>query len=327
MKHQKKSRKPQTILVTGGAGFIGSHLAKKLIDKGYSVVIVDNFNKYYDPRLKENRIKNILKGLSFKLYRIDITDREKMRQLFQKEKIDIICHQAAQAGVRYSLEAPLVYEKSNVLGTLNLLELSRQFGIKKIVFASSSSVYGNSKKASCSEKDNTDHPVSLYAATKKAAEMLFHSYHSLYKIPMAGLRYFSVYGPWGRPDMALFKFTGSILKGKQIEVYGGGKMDRDFTYIDDIVDGTLKAIEKKVSWEIFNLGFGGPVPLMEFIRLIEKHAGKKAKKKFLPMQKGDVKKTSANISKAKKMLNWQPKTSTRQGIKNFVEWYKSYYKY
>ena len=218
MKKQKPGLKSQTILVTGGAGFIGSHLAKKLIEKGYSVVIVDNFNKYYDPRLKENRIKNILKGLSFKLYRVDITDMEKMRHLFQKEKIDIICHEAAQAGVRYSLEAPLVYEKSNVLGTLNLLELSRQFKVKKIVFASSSSVYGNSKKASCSEKDNTDYPVSLYAATKKSAEMLFHSYHSLYKIPMAGLRYFSVYGPWGRPDMALFKFTGSILKGKQIEV-------------------------------------------------------------------------------------------------------------
>ncbi len=313
------------ILVTGGAGFIGSHVAKKLIEKKHSIVIIDNFNEYYDPQLKKDRIKHLLQNLDFKLYKADISDTKELEKIFKKEKIDIVCHEAAQAGVRYSLENPFVYEKSNILGTLNLLELSKKFKIKKFVFASSSSVYGNSEKLKFSEKDNTDSPVSLYAATKKSTEMICHSYHSLHGIPMAGLRYFSVYGPYGRPDMALFKFTENVLKQKQIEVYGNGKMNRDFTYIDDIVDGTIKAIEKKMSFEIFNLGFGKQISLMNFIELIEKHTGKKAKKKFLPMQKGDVRKTSADISKAKRMLNWKPKVSTDKGIKNFVGWYRDYY--
>ncbi len=317
--------KKKTVLVTGGAGFIGSHVSRRLLQKGYRVVVVDNFNKYYDPELKKARIKNILKDLSFELYKFDIADGNKLRNLFQKEKIDIVCHEAAQAGVRYSLEAPLVYEKSNVLGTLNLLEMCREFGVEKFVFASSSSVYGNSKKSSFSETDNTDYPVSLYAATKKTTEAICYSYHSLYGIPMAGLRYFTVYGPYGRPDMAIFKFTENIIKGKLIEVYGQGKMKRDFTYIDDIVEGTVKAIEKSLSWEIFNLGCGNPISLGTFIQIIENHTGKKAKKKFLPMQKGDVKQTSANISKAKVKLNWKPKISPDEGVEKFVRWYKEFY--
>ncbi len=312
----------ETVLVTGGAGFIGSHVSKSLIEKGYSVVVVDNFNEYYDPELKKKRVESLLKGADFTLYRVDISDYESLKEVFKKEDVDAVCHLAAQAGVRYSLEHPFVYESSNVLGTLNLLELSKDFDIKKFVFASSSSVYGDSKKEKFSEGDVTDSPVSLYAATKKATELLCYSYHSLYKIPMAGLRYFTVYGPYGRPDMALFKFTENILKEDPIEVYGEGNMERDFTYIDDIAKGTVKAIEKDLSFEIFNLGFGSPVSLLGFIELIEEHLGKKAEKKFLPMQKGDVRKTSADTSKANEVLDWEPKISAEEGVKKFVDWYR-----
>ncbi len=313
------------VLVTGGAGFIGSHVSKSLLEKGYFVVIVDNFNNYYDPALKKRRVKDLLEHLNFKLYKTDISNYKALENIFKKEKIDTVCHLAAQAGVRYSLEAPLVYEKSNVLGTLNLLELSKEFKIKKFVFASSSSVYGDNKNKKFSETNNTDNPLSLYAATKKATETLCYSYHSLYNIPMVGLRFFTVYGPYGRPDMALFKFTENILKGKPIEVYGEGKMERDFTYIDDIVNGIIKAIEKKLSFEIFNLGYGNPLPLLRFVELVEEHTGKKAKKKLLPMQKGDVRKTSADIIKAQKLLNWSPQVSPKEGVKSFVEWYRDYY--
>jgi UDP-glucuronate 4-epimerase len=322
----KVKNQMKNILITGGAGFIGSRLAKKLIEESDSeIIIIDNFNQYYDPKLKEARINNLLPQGKFKLYKADITDLKELRKIFQENNIDAVIHEAAQAGVRYSLEAPFVYEKTNVAGTLNILECCKEFKVKKLVFASSSSVYGDCREAPFKESCRTDSPVSLYAATKKSVEMICHSYHSLYKIPMAGLRYFTVYGPWGRPDMALFKFTEKILKGEAIEVYGEGQMQRDFTYIDDIVAGTIAALEKDLNFEIFNLGRGNPSGLMDFIEILEKNLGVEAKKEFLPMQKGDVSLTYADISKAKEMLNWQPKVSLEEGVANFVDWYKKYY--
>lgn len=314
------------ILVTGGAGFIGSHLTKRLIEEGFEVVILDNFNEYYDSKLKRARIANLLSGKKFKLYEKDIADLEDLKKVFQENNIDVVVHEAAQAGVRYSLEDPFIYEKSNVKGTLNVLECCKEFKIKKLVFASSSSVYGDRNQTPFKETDMTDFPVSLYAATKKAVEMICYSYHSLYKIPMVGLRYFTVYGPWGRPDMALFKFTEKILKNEPIDIYGEGKMKRDFTYINDTVDGTILALKKDFDFEIFNLGRGNPSDLMDFINILEDYLGKKAEKNFLPMQKGDVPLTYADISKAREKLGWQPKASLKEGIGEFVNWYKGYYK-
>ncbi|MBW3020239.1 GDP-mannose 4,6-dehydratase [Candidatus Woesearchaeota archaeon] len=315
------------ILLTGGAGFIGSHVASKLLKRGDNVVIIDNFNDYYDPKLKHDRIKSLIKSYpKVKVYSGDITNLKLLDSIFKKHNFEKVCHLAAQAGVRYSIENPFIYEHWNNLGTLNILELSVKHKIKNLVYASSSSVYGGNKKYPFSEKDNVDTPISLYAATKKCNELYAHTYNKIHGLKSTGLRFFTVYGPFGRPDMALFKFTKSILEDKPIDVYNKGNMIRDFTYVDDIADGVIKSIDKVHECEVFNLGNNKPVTLKYFISTIEKNLSKKAKKNLMGMQKGDVPKTYANINKAKKMLKWQPKTSIEDGIKNFIEWYKEYYK-
>ncbi len=313
------------ILVTGGAGFIGAHLAKKLIEQNNRLVIIDNLNDYYEPKLKRDRLKILLKGKKFKFYKADISHKAALGKIFKKHKFDYICHLAAQAGVRYSLTNPDAYEKSNVLGTLNLLELARQFKVKKFIFASSSSVYGQNSKRPFRETDRTDSPVSFYAATKKSGEHLTHAFYKLYGMKICALRFFTVYGPWGRPDMAYFKFADLMRKNKPIEIYNHGKMRRDFTYVDDIVAGVMSALKRNFTYEIINLGNDRPEKLMDLVGLLEKYFGVKAKKKYLPMQAGDVTATWADTKKAKKLLNYRPKTSLEQGIKKFVEWYKLYY--
>jgi len=314
------------ILVTGGAGFIGFHLAKKLSEKE-DVVVVDNLSNYYDVKLKEARLEQIKDKIEF--HKIDISDFSSLKKIFEKHKFDLICHVAAQAGVRYSLINPWEYKKSNIIGTLNIFELAKKFNIRKVIYASSSSVYGGNKKVPFSEEDRVDKPISLYAATKIANELMAHTYHHLYKIDMVGLRYFTVYGPWGRPDMAMFKFTKNIFEDKPIEVYNFGNMKRDFTYIDDIVDGTIKAINFCLNsediCEIINLGNSKPVELNYFIELLEKEIGKEARKNFLPLQPGDMPETYADITKARKILRWEPKTEIEEGVKKFVEWYRDYY--
>lgn len=315
------------ILVTGAAGFIGSHVAKALLKRGDSVVGVDNLNDYYDVNLKKDRIEKFIgKEKNFVFVKADFSDYNSMEKIFKKYKFDVICHLGAQAGVRYSIENPFAYEKSNALGTLVMFELARRYNVPKVVFASSSSVYGNNKKTPFSVKDNVDLPISLYAATKKYNELQAHTYHHLYGIKMTGLRFFTVYGPWGRPDMALFKFTKKIMNGEPIEVYNNGDMKRDFTYIDDAVFGVIAAIDKNFEYKIFNLGNSDTVELKYFIECIEKQLGKKAKKKMLPMQMGDVKETFADIEESRKELGFKPKTKIEKGIKEFVKWYKEYYK-
>jgi len=314
------------ILVTGSAGFIGFHVAKNLLEQKNKVVGLDNFNPYYDVSLKENRNKILEDYNNFKLYRGDLKDLDFVRKIFQENRIDKICHLAAQAGVRYSLTHPHNYIQSNLVGFTNLIEETKNAGIKNFIYASSSSVYGGNKKIPFSVKDNVDQPISLYAATKKANELIAYTYHHLYGLNCTGLRFFTVYGPWGRPDMAMFKFTKAILENKPIEVYNFGKMKRDFTYIDDIVEGTINALERSYPYEIFNLGNNQPVELEYFIECIEKELGKKAKKKYLPLQPGDIPETYADIDYSIKMLNFHPKTSIEQGIKKFIEWYKEYYK-
>lgn len=313
------------VLVTGGAGFIGSACAKALMDRGDEVVIIDNFNDYYDPKLKEDRIKKFLKGYKFKLYRGDIRDCKSLEKIFEKEKIDKVIHLAAMAGVRYAIKYPALYADVNVIGTTNLLNLSAKYKIKNFVYASSSSVYGNNKKYPFSESDNVDTPISPYAATKKATELMAHVFSHIYKLPTTGLRFFTVYGPWGRPDMALFKFTQNIIKGKSIDVYNYGKMSRNFTYIDDIVSGVVTALDADLKCEIMNIGGDREEKLIRYIKVLEDYLGKKAKKRLLPMQPGDVPKTVADIGKLRK-LGWKPTTGIEEGIKKFVEWYREYYK-
>lgn len=314
-----------SILVTGGAGFIGSAVAKRLGEIGKEIIIVDNFNPYYDPVLKEARVNELLLHTPHTLYRADIADHAAMREIFQKHSIEQICHQAAQAGVRYATQDPFAYGNSNLLGTLTILELAREFQVKGIVMASSSSVYGDAAQYPVKETDTVDQPISLYAATKHACELMAFSYHHLYHLPITCLRYFTVYGPWGRPDMAVFSFTKAALEGKPIDVYGQGEMSRDFTYIDDIVDGIVKALHKQSPWAIVNLGRGKAEPLMHMIQLVEQATGKNLEKRFLDRQPGDVKQTFADVSLAKKLLGWEPQTSLEKGVPAFVAWYKSYY--
>lgn len=309
------------ILVTGGAGFIGSHLIRRLLKNNCYVVCVDNFNDYYNPQIKENNIKDFIKHKNFKLYREDIVNYEAMEYIFNSEKIDKICHLAARAGVRASIENPLLYEKVNVKGTLNLLELAKVFRIHNFIMASSSSVYGNSDKVPFTEKDSVNRPISPYAATKKAAELLAYTYHHLYGLHCTILRFFTVYGPSGRPDMAPFLFVDSIHKGRSIKKFGDGSTKRDYTYIDDIVSGVVSAIETDLEYEIINLGNNKPIDLNYFIMLTEKLLNKSAVIVRCSKQPGDTNITCANINKAKKLLDYVPRTSFEVGMRKFVTWY------
>lgn len=310
-------------LVTGGAGFIGNNLALHLINSGHRVTIVDSVNDYYDPSIKEARLNRLPNSVV--VHRIDLTDREALDAVFKEGDFDAVAHLAAQAGVRYSLECPEVYVQSNYVGTFNILDLAKKYDVKKVVLASTSSVYGTSTAMPFVETDLAPEPMSIYAATKRATEFLAATYHHLYKMDVICLRFFSVYGPWGRPDMALFMFTENILEGKQINVFNNGNMRRDFTYVDDIVSGFTLALERGVGYEVFNLGNGAPVNLMDFVHLIEKEIGKEAVINFMPLQQGDVPETVADISKARTMLGYNPTFSIEEGVKNFVAWYRDYY--
>jgi len=309
------------ILVTGGAGFIGSHTIRKLLDKKYNIICVDNLNNFYNPKIKINNLKPFLDNKKFKFYKVDICNNKKLANVFANEKIDKIIHLAARAGVRPSLEKPEIYAKTNILGTLNLLELSVKHKIKNFVFASSSSIYGNNNKVPFSEKDIVDDQLSPYAATKKASELLAKTYHNLYGLKCTGLRFFTVYGPSSRPDMAPYLFVDSIYHGKEIKKFGDGTSKRDYTFIDDITDGIISALDKNLDFEIINLGNNKPIKLNHFISVIEKLLNKKANIKKCSAQMGDMKITYADISKAKKMLNFQPRVSIEQGMQKMVEWY------
>jgi UDP-glucuronate 4-epimerase len=312
-------------LVTGAAGFIGFHLAKKLLDLGYRVVGIDNFNPYYDPALKEDRNKQLEDYEQYTLCRGDIADAEFVRSVFKNHPIDVIYHMAAQAGVRYSLEHPYEYVQANLVGFTVLLHEAKDAGVQDVIFASSSSVYGDRASGPFPESAATDLPLSLYAATKKSNEVIAHSYHHLFGMRCTGLRFFTVYGPWGRPDMALFSFTKAILEHKPIQVFNGGMMRRDFTYIDDIVDGIVRSGEQLFPWEIINLGGSRPVELNRFIEILEQELGAAATKEMLPAQPGDVTETFADIAHAQELLNWSPQTTIEEGIRKFVAWYRSYY--
>jgi len=344
------------ILVTGTAGFIGFHLANRLSEMGMDVIGLDNINDYYDVNLKYGRLKEsgifdvqygkITRSKRFGNYsfvKLDLADKNGLDNLFKREKFDAVCHLAAQAGVRYSLKNPYSYIDSNIYGFLNILEACRNFKVENLSFASSSSVYGLNKKQPFSEKDNVDHPVSLYAATKKSNELMAHTYSYLYGIRATGLRFFTVYGPWGRPDMALFKFVKNILEDRPIDVYNYGKMERDFTYIDDIIEGVVRVIEHpaepKKDWDpyhpdpstspvpyrIYNIGNNAPVKLLDFIEIIERILGKKAKKNLLPMQPGDVESTYADVTSLIDDLGYKPGTPLEVGVKRFVDWYCEFY--
>ena len=315
----------QTILVTGSAGFIGFHLSGKLLDMGYNVVGIDNLNPYYDVGLKKARLDLLNPHENFRFIKGDIQDLPTLQQVFGEHQITRICNLAAQAGVRHSLKDPFSYQKSNIEGFLNLLEMARKFRVENFVYASSSSVYGKNKNNPYSVEDRVDNPISLYAATKKANELMAHAYSHLYDIPCTGLRFFTVYGPWGRPDMALFLFTDAIFHDRPINVFNYGDMRRDFTYIDDIVAGTVSAIEQPAPYEIFNLGNSDSTTLMDFIQAIESELGRKAEKNMLPMQPGDVAETSADITKSKEKLGFSPKTPLKEGIRAFIAWYRKYY--
>ncbi len=347
------------ILVTGSAGFIGYHTVRRLLERGDEVVGVDNINEYYDIRLKYGRLEECgvdreraarwgeetasSRFPAYRFARLDISDRQAMADLFARNGFQRVVHLAAQAGVRYSLVNPHAYIDSNITGTLNILEGCRHNGVEHLVYASSSSVYGLNEKMPFSTKDGVDHPISLYAATKKSTELMAHSYSTLYNIPTTGLRFFTVYGPWGRPDMALFIFAKAILEGKPIDIFNHGEMSRDFTYVDDIVEGVLHVLDNpsqsNQNWSglhpdpdsstspyrIFNIGNSTPVPLMAFIEAIEEALGKKAEKNYLPLQKGDVPATWADTSELKNTFNYNPGTPVKEGIWKFIEWYRAFY--
>jgi len=329
-------------LITGAAGFIGFHLSKRLLGQGNSVVGIDNLNEYYDVNLKESRLDELKGDPEFTFHKLDLVDRKGIEKLFSDNNFDYVVNLAAQAGVRYSLENPHAYVDSNIVGFLNILEGCRNHDIKHLIFASSSSVYGANTMMPFSVHHNVDHPVSLYAATKKSNELMAHSYSSLYKLPCTGLRFFTVYGPLGRPDMALFLFTKAILENRPIDVFNLGKMKRDFTYIDDIVEGVIRVTDKipepDTGWNsdnpdpatsyapyrVYNIGNNNPIELMKFIEVLEGCLGKKAEKNLLPMQPGDVHKTCADVDDLIN-IGFRPSTPIEKGIKNFVEWYLSYY--
>ena len=344
MDEQYKNLEVKTVLVTGSAGFIGFHLAKKLLDNGISVIGIDNINSYYDPTLKEARLAQLTPYATYEHVTIDLADRQGMADLFSQNSFEAVVNLAAQAGVRYSLENPHSYVDTNIVGFVNLLEGCRHSKVKHFVFASSSSVYGANTKMPFSVHHNVDHPVSLYAASKKSNELMAHTYAHLFGLPVTGLRFFTVYGPWGRPDMALFLFTKAILEDRPIDVFNHGQMVRDFTYIDDIVEGVYRVIHHKpepnTDWNsddpdpatskgpyrIYNIGNNQKVDLMRYIEVLEDCLGKKAEKNFLPMQLGDVPATYANVDDLVRDVGFKPDTPIEEGIKRFVEWYKGYYR-
>jgi UDP-glucuronate 4-epimerase len=315
----------KTYLVTGAAGFIGFHVSRALLERGDRVLGLDNLNDYYDVSLKEARLSLLQDNEHFVFYKEDLANREGLTRIFGQNRIQVVCNMAAQAGVRYSLVNPFAYQSSNLQGFLNIIHLSQEHQVENFVYASSSSVYGNNKKVPFSVQDRVDNPISLYAATKKANELVAHTYSHLYSLPCSGLRLFTVYGPWGRPDMALFIFTKAITKNQPIEVYNFGKMRRDFTYIDDIVQGVLASMDRPVPYAIYNLGNSRAVDLLYFIECIEKELGKKAEKKMLPMQPGDVVETYADISESERDLGFRPTTRIEEGIASFISWYRSFY--
>jgi UDP-glucuronate 4-epimerase len=331
------------ILVTGAAGFIGFHVSQRLLERGETVLGLDNLNDYYDPKLKRDRLAQLQDRPGFHFIPLDVADQAGMKNLFADARPERVIHLAAQAGVRYSLENPHAYTESNLVGFTNILEGCRHTKVNHLVYASSSSVYGDNRKIPFSEHDSVDHPVSLYAASKKANELMAHCYSHLYRLPTTGLRFFTVYGPWGRPDMALFLFTKAILEGQPIQVFNEGKMSRDFTYVDDIVEGILRVSDSipvpnpdwgkesadpatsTAPYRVFNIGNGKPVKLMQFIEAIEAKLGRQAIKELLPLQPGDVPATFADVTSLEEAVGFRPQTSVQEGIGRFIDWYRSYY--
>ena len=338
------NKKLKKILITGSAGFIGFSVSKYLLNEGYDIIGIDNHNDYYDPAMKESRLQILQEYSNYKHHRIDMIDKQKIDEIFEIYKPEQVINLAAQAGVRYSMKNPLAYINSNIVGFAHILENCRQHKIQHLVYASTSSVYGANTKTPFSEHDSANHPLSVYAASKKSNELMAHSYSYLYQLPTTGLRFFTVYGPWGRPDMALFKFTKAILEEKPIDVFNHGKHTRDFTYIDDIVEGIIKTLDNPSKgndnwnsnqpdpassnspWSIYNIGNNDPVHLMDYIDVLEKTLGKKAKINYLPLQPGDVQDTYSDTNNLKKQFNYKPSTSVVDGISNFVNWYRAYYK-
>ena len=338
------NKKKKKIVVTGSAGFIGYSLCEKLLERGDIVIGIDNHNDYYDPKIKEARLEILNKNKNYNHNRLDLVDHQNLAKVFKDNNPEYVVNLAAQAGVRYSIENPIAYINSNILGFAHILENCRHYKITHLVYASTSSVYGANTKLPFSEHDSANHPLSIYAASKKSNELMAHSYSHLYQLPTTGLRFFTVYGPWGRPDMALFKFTQAILDEKPIDVFNYGKHTRDFTYIDDIINGIISTLDNpatsdsnwssdkpdpassNVSWKIYNIGNSKQIKLMEYINALEKALGKKAKINYLPLQRGDILDTYADINNLKKKFKYIPSTSVLDGVNNFVKWYKNFYR-